>query len=239
MEIMRHFALAWNKANPTFDQAEKLIKDPSPIYDLFSKECGKEFDGNKNSRQIKSTWQKIYKDWFGLKKDFSEIQTPQQYDPQKHFAIIVANGLMMKDIVIAMGKKFKVYLYTENLDKDVNQNDRTAEGGDYIVLFERNIESDEEFKNFSANQLKTMNHKGITLMERLLLEVLYFNETKKHLDINNITLCSGSRYDDGNVPNVNWNSDNDKLNVNWYNSGNSNDNLRSRVEVSINKELFL
>ena len=43
---------------------------------------------------------------------------------------------------------------------------------------------------------------------------------------------SGSRYSDGNVPNVNWNSYNGKLNVNWYNPGNANSNLRSRSEVS-------
>jgi hypothetical protein len=41
---------------------------------------------------------------------------------------------------------------------------------------------------------------------------------------------SGSRYDDGNVPNVNWNDS--KLNVNWYNPDNCNDNLRARAEVS-------
>jgi len=41
---------------------------------------------------------------------------------------------------------------------------------------------------------------------------------------------SGSRYDDGNVPNVNWNDS--KMNVNWYNSDNCNDNLRARAEVS-------
>ena len=37
---------------------------------------------------------------------------------------------------------------------------------------------------------------------------------------------SGSRYADGNVPNVYWNDD--KMNVNWYNPDNANDNLRSR-----------
>ena len=41
---------------------------------------------------------------------------------------------------------------------------------------------------------------------------------------------TGSRNLDGNVPNANWNDD--KLNVNWYNSDNANDNLRSRQEVS-------
>jgi len=46
---------------------------------------------------------------------------------------------------------------------------------------------------------------------------------------------SGSRDSDGNVPNVNWNSD--KVNVNWNHPSNANDNLRSRfVEVSGKKE---
>lgn len=44
--------------------------------------------------------------------------------------------------------------------------------------------------------------------------------------------ATGSRYQDGNVPNVNWNPDNGKLKVNWYNPQNANDNLRSRAEVS-------
>ena len=41
---------------------------------------------------------------------------------------------------------------------------------------------------------------------------------------------SGSRDSDGNVPNVNWNDD--KLNINYYNSDNANENLRARAEVS-------
>ena len=42
-----------------------------------------------------------------------------------------------------------------------------------------------------------------------------------------------SRYSDGNVPNCNWN--NGKFYVNTYNPGNSNSNLRARVEVSRRK----
>jgi hypothetical protein len=42
---------------------------------------------------------------------------------------------------------------------------------------------------------------------------------------------SGSRYSDGDVPNVNFNDG--KVNVNRYDSSNSNDNLRTRLaEVS-------
>ncbi len=47
----------------------------------------------------------------------------------------------------------------------------------------------------------------------------------------------GSRNSDGNVPNINWNSYSDKLNVNNYNPDNFNDNIRARVEVSHKKEL--
>ena len=42
------------------------------------------------------------------------------------------------------------------------------------------------------------------------------------------------RYSDGNVPNVRWNGNYGELNVNRYNPGNANDNLRSREEVSPN-----
>jgi hypothetical protein len=190
------------------------------------------FDDNKNSRQIKATWRSIYKKWFGLQKDFSDLQVPENYDSRKHFAVIVAQGPTKNQVVTGMRKRFQVSLYKEDLDASVIHNDRTAENGDYIVLFNRNVEADEEFKNLSANQLKTINHKGITLMERLLLEILYFDRTKKHLDTSNWTLCSGSRYSGGHVPCVGWGSGYGKLCVFWCNSDNSDDDLRSRTVVS-------
>jgi len=50
------------------------------------------------------------------------------------------------------------------------------------------------------------------------------------MGLNNKT---GSRGSNGSVPNVNWNPDNRKVYVNWYNPDNSNNNLRSRSEVSL------
>ncbi|MCX6766489.1 MAG: hypothetical protein NT170_01765 [Candidatus Moranbacteria bacterium] len=120
------------------------------------------------------------------------------------------------------------------LPDEIVESERTAENGHYAVWVRARVEADDEFKNLSANDLKKQGHKGITLEERLVLELFYFWKSGKHLDIQNVTLCAGSRYSDGNVPNVNWNDD--KLNVNWYNTGNANDNLRSREEVS--KRIF-
>jgi hypothetical protein len=43
---------------------------------------------------------------------------------------------------------------------------------------------------------------------------------------------TGSRNRNGNALEVNWNSGDRKVYVNWYNPGNRNDNLRARSEVS-------
>ena len=95
------------------------------------------------------------------------------------------------------------------------------------------MEADESNKNLSANQLAKRNHKGITLLERLLLEMGYFLATGKHLDEKNVTLCTGSRDSVGGVPYVYWNSDDRKVYVRWYHPGDSDGGLRSRSAVSL------
>ena len=43
-------------------------------------------------------------------------------------------------------------------------------------------------------------------LERELLELAYFLTTGEHLDVENITLCAGSRFRLGYVPDVGWGS---------------------------------
>lgn len=181
---------------------------------------------------ILTTWQKIYHEWFGMEIDISGLQVPEIYNPEKHFLVLVAKEASKNAVVEGMRKRFKVYLYTEDLDANVTKNDRTPENGTYLVLFNRNIETDKEFKNMSADDLIKKGHQGITLLERLLLEILYYNKTEKHLDVENATLCAGSRGFDGSVPYVNWGSDGVGLVVGWCDSDYSYDGLRSRVVVS-------
>lgn len=177
-------------------------------------------------------WQKIYKEWFDMDINISGLKVPENYDPEKHFLVLVAKGTTMNAVVSAMRRKFKVCLFKENLNANVAKNDCNPQDGSYLVLFNRNIEADEEFKNISADDFARKGHKGVTLPERLLLEILYYRETKKHLDINNWTLCSGSRYSDGHVPGVHWDSGRGRLIVAWCVPGYSHVNLRSRSVVS-------
>lgn len=128
-------------------------------------------------------------------------------------------------------KLFPIWMYNESqLDKIVS--DRK---GDYTVYFKNVQEADEENKNLSANDLKEKGVKGITLEERLMLEIEYFKKTGEHLDIYNITLCSGSRLVDGDVPYVGWNSGSRKVYVLWYSSVDHHDYLRARSAVKIEK----
>jgi hypothetical protein len=191
-----------------------------------------------NSRQLenprfalKQTWRNIYKNWFDKEIDISSIEIPEDYDPEKHFGLIIPGNLTMNEIAIVMRKKFNVYLYKEDLDTEVNKNDRPTDKT-YAILFKNNIEADEDLKNISANQLAEQGIKGITLKERLLMEIFYFEKTGEHLDANNVTLCSGSRDSVDYVPRVNWGSVGSKLYVHWYGPDDSDSNLRSRLAVS-------
>jgi hypothetical protein len=185
---------------------------------------------------LKQTWRKIYKNWFDKEINISDIKIPEDYNPEKHFGLIIPGNLTMNEIAMAMRKKFKergqeVSIDAENLNTVVNKNDRPTDKS-YAILFKNNIEADEDLKGLSADDLEKKGIKGITLKERLLMEILYFDKTGEHLDSDNYTLCSGSRDSDGDVPRVDWSSKDSKLCVRWYSPDYSESYLRSRLAVS-------
>jgi hypothetical protein len=66
----------------------------------------------------------------------------------------------------------------------------------------------------STSQVDPNGEIGIILLERMLLELMYYEQTGQHLDARGLTLCSGSRYLDGFVPSVYL--DGDEVNVSGY-----------------------
>jgi hypothetical protein len=179
---------------------------------------------NQPFKPIQLFWKNLYKKYFNLDINPSIIE-----DRPWKWALFIAKGLTIQQVYEALPfNKWKNV--DEDLEKVVTTNDRTSDKEDYVVYVNQNIESDEQFKNKSADDLKKTNHTGITLMERLLLELYYFEETREHLDLSSITLCSGSRYSGGVVPRVYWCVD--WLKVDWSRASDSDDNLRSRSVVS-------
>ena len=126
-----------------------------------------------------------------------------------------------------------VYLYTEDLDKSITVNDRNPKDGSYWVRCKASVEADEKNKNLSADNLAQKGIRGLTVLERLLLELAYYLASDAHLDVTTVTLCSGSRDSGGYVPNVYWYSRSRGVCVDWCGPGNRNDNLRARAAVSV------
>ena len=143
---------------------------------------------------------------------------------QDYWQIDIPKGLTLNKAIDDCKKLFLVWSYYGNLDEGVTENDRTSEKS-YTVWVKKNVEADEENKNLSAGELKEKGHMGITLLERIVLEINYFKETGKHLDMDNITLCSGSRNRDGFVPRADWRG---KFHVDWDDATDRNSGLRSR-----------
>lgn len=175
-------------------------------------------------------WQEFYQDVFGWTKDFSNLQIP----PERNgfgWLIIVAEGLTLNQVFNKCVKRMKTWKCVSDLDETVPKNDREAKT-DYAVWVRDRVEADEELKNLSANQLAEKGILGITLLERLVLELFYFWKSRgKHLDLKNVTLCNGSRCSGGDVPGVYWYSG-DELGVHWYNPDVRSGFLRTRAVVS-------
>lgn len=168
--------------------------------------------------QAKLEWISIYKEGFDCQPDLSEVVIPSYYDPDEHFAIIVAKGMTIDRAIAALRKKFPIESLAGNFDSSVTRNDRIADRS-YCVLVKRNIEADAGLRTISAKVLSGMeNFKGITLLERVLLEGYYFSQTGSHLDMKNTTLCCGSSDPRGFTPSVRFDRMRGAVSIVWYRS---------------------
>ena len=95
-----------------------------------------------------------------------------------------------------------------------------------MAWFRDRVEADEELSDLSAIELEKRKVFGITLLEREVMEYDYFNRTNGHLDIDSMTICTGSRYLCGDLPRVRW--DGKKFFIHWFFTDRESPILRSR-----------
>ncbi|TSC94809.1 MAG: Uncharacterized protein CEN87_343 [Parcubacteria group bacterium Licking1014_1] len=146
------------------------------------------------------------------------------------WTVPVIKGLTCKKVITCL-KKLGVDIkkYIKNPDIEINHNDRDPNKcGSYTISFKRTVEADEENRNLSADDLKKKSVKGITLLERLLLELGYFISTSQHLDVESVTLCAGSRHKNGDIPRVCSRFGILRIYVCWCGSRDQCDHLRPR-----------
>ena len=169
---------------------------------------------------LRAEWQKFYADHFGLAVNFSETTIPTRPTEGSWRLLFIPTRLTMNTTLAGMRKLFKVWVYTENMDGNITTNTRTS-ATCYAVWVRDGMEPDDKYLGKSTRQADMDGVIGVTLLERLVFGVKYFTETGKHLDVKGITLCTGSRNSDGNVPYVYWHSDTGEVNVHWFSVDNS------------------
>lgn len=127
-----------------------------------------------------------------------------------------------------------VYTYVDDLDKEVTKTvNRPDITDNYVIHVKATIEADPENANQSANERKKKGCQDITLLERLLLELAYFLATGEHLDVENWTLCSGSRDSRDAVPYVRFSLAHPWVRVRSWVVTYRHGNIRSRSVVSL------
>ncbi len=175
-------------------------------------------------------WYEHFKRLYRINSDFSGLLIPKQV-PGFDRLVIIPKGLTHRKCVEAALTIHGVDLYKDDLDGSVRLNDRTPKVGSYGIWIRDHQEADEELKGKSANDLKTSKIGGITLLERLVAGNGYLFESMSHMDRHNVTLCSGSRCSDGDIPGVSWSTDGRRLDVDWCHPLYSDPALRARAVV--------
>lgn len=174
-------------------------------------------------------WKVLYDTFFGIKIDTSNLELPKERDDFNQL-IIVPEGLKIQRVYDVLSDLFPSWKYTDqDLDDIVTKNDREPTET-YAICVRDRIEADEEFKNLSADDLGERGYAGITLLERLLLELFHFWKSEDHLDKENLTLCAGSRRSGGRVPGVDWCDG--RLGIHWYGPSFEYSDIRSREVVT-------
>jgi len=176
----------------------------------------------------KKCYQRFYKEVFEWTLDFSQVPNPA-YEEGFARLLIVAKGVMPEALFQKCKELFPCLKWTDDDLDEITTSDRSSKDGHYAIWVRDRVEADEELRNISADDLKKKGIPGITLEERFLLELKYFKETGKHLDLYNHTLCAGSRDSHGNVPVVYW--DGCQLCVSLVSPSYTNDGFRSRLVI--------
>lgn len=157
-------------------------------------------------------WTAIYQKLFGQTPGFSGLVIPAKPEGQGPMRLIVVareiidwtGNKPLQGTLFALKKYFPCWQYADDLDKAITTNDRDPKNGSYALWVKDVREADAENANLSASDLLAKNHLGLTVLERMLLEADYFFEHGEHLDLQNWTLCDGSRFSDGSVSHACW-----------------------------------
>lgn len=171
-------------------------------------------------------WQLFYFENFNLDKSFADLRVPSQREGFDKL-LVVAKEVSLDKLMETMKRLMPVELHIPGLSDIVS--DRSSDW-DYAIWIKNSCEVSEEYANLSFNDFKKLGVPGITVLERLLYEMDFFLDTRRHLDAQQRTLCSGSRrFDNGFSITVYWILG--RLRIRWCDVDYRDENLRTRSVI--------
>lgn len=170
----------------------------------------------------------FYQKHFGITLDTSNLQIPERQDGFDRL-IIVVKGITRNQVFSACEKQFPCSRYREDLDNAIRPDGRCAKNGTYAIWVRDLVEADEENKSQSFNKRREQGANDENILDRMVHELKYFDETGEHLDLKNWTLTS-SLVAGGGAVRASWRDDG--FLIDWDFPGNSHDYLRARSAVS-------
>jgi len=158
---------------------------------------------SKDARII-DEWRAHYADR-GFDAKFPNIIIPEHDSKLFRPVLMPAFRELPQNATLALVRKncdVVTYVADDNLDRHIIHNARSRTLGSYVILVRKGFEPDEAYLGRSTNEVDPYLLIGMNVRERMILGDKVLAETKKHLDVKGWTLCTGSRYADGNVPYV-------------------------------------
>lgn len=186
---------------------------------------------------VPQDWQDFYQTEFGLDLSKTRIKIPEKKEGFNRL-LAIAPGMTANKAYEACEKRFackKMSGMPQNLDS-VFYNQRDYRNGAYAIWVRDSQEADYELgTEVTADEMDNRHlFEGLdteTLTERLIHELKYWSETGDHLDIDSITLCSGTKMSDSDVPRVEFNIDK-VMEVDYCSSRGSHYDVRPRQVIA-------
>lgn len=143
---------------------------------------------------------RYYRDVFGKTVDLSVLSVPEG-PTYKCWPIVVVPGLVTNNERFDASKKLfgNAWRYVDDLNtvRDIVTRPKTP----YVVYVKATVEADPDLASVSAEAIEQRALNVLTLGERLDLGLQHhYFFGGEHLDVENVTLCAGSRCADGDVP---------------------------------------
>ncbi|MCA9354581.1 MAG: hypothetical protein KC877_03630 [Candidatus Kaiserbacteria bacterium] len=158
-------------------------------------------------------WQQIFDD-LQVECSVSDVRLPI-FNPR--FAqLIVVPSITLLECIDLMDQEFPI----DSPDRDLSEvpliDDWRRAEGPYAIWVRKRFEADFEHQKKSAVHVRQSLIPGITLLERLLLELFYYRYNGKHLDADCITLCTGTQTTGSFTPGFGWDADHCRVRIDWF-----------------------